>query len=40
MSEDGTVEGGLDEPDELEPEQGTLDLADPGDRRAAHASPS
>ncbi|MBB6628892.1 methylmalonyl-CoA mutase [Nocardioides sp. KIGAM211] len=32
MSEDGTVDGGLDEPDELEPEQGTLDLADPGDR--------
>ena len=26
------VEGGLDEPEELEPEQGTLDLADPGDR--------
>jgi len=26
------VEGGLDEPEELEPEQGTLDLSDPGDR--------
>ncbi|MFC4784247.1 methylmalonyl-CoA mutase family protein [Nocardioides sp. MAHUQ-72] len=28
------VEGGLDEPEELEPEQGTLDLADAGDRWA------
>jgi methylmalonyl-CoA mutase len=26
------VEGGLDEPEELEPEQGTLSLSDPGDR--------
>ena len=26
-----TVEGGLDEPQELEPEQGSLDLADPAD---------
>jgi methylmalonyl-CoA mutase len=26
-----TVEGGLDEPEELEPEQGSLDLASPGD---------
>ena len=26
------VEGGLDEPEELEPEQGTLDLSDAGDR--------
>ncbi|WP_395694121.1 methylmalonyl-CoA mutase family protein [Nocardioides sp.] len=29
---DGTVEGGLDEPGELEPAQGSLDLADPADR--------
>lgn len=29
---DETLEGGLDEPEELEPEQGSLDLADPGDR--------
>ena len=29
---DGTVEGGLDEPGELEPDQGSLDLADPQDR--------
>ncbi|MDN4173673.1 methylmalonyl-CoA mutase family protein [Nocardioides sp. SOB77] len=28
----GAVEGGLDEPTELEPEQGTLDLAGDGDR--------
>ncbi|NHC23314.1 methylmalonyl-CoA mutase [Nocardioides sp. IC4_145] len=28
----GAVEGGLDEPTELEPEQGTLDLAGEGDR--------
>lgn len=28
---DSTVEGGLDEPQELEPEQGSLALADPGD---------
>jgi methylmalonyl-CoA mutase len=27
----GTVDGGLDEPEELEPEQGSLDLADPDD---------
>lgn len=29
---DGTVEGGLDEPGELEPAPGSLDLADPEDR--------
>ncbi|MDN4162371.1 methylmalonyl-CoA mutase family protein [Nocardioides abyssi] len=29
---EGAVEGGLDEPTELEPEQGTLDLAGDGDR--------
>ena len=32
MTEHGTVEGGLDEPEELEPEQGSLGLADAGDR--------
>ncbi|MGH3362879.1 MAG: methylmalonyl-CoA mutase family protein [Nocardioides sp.] len=32
MTDQGTVEGGLDEPDELEPEQGSLDLADPDDQ--------
>ena len=32
MTEDRTVEGGLAEPEELEPEQGTLDLAAPEDR--------
>ncbi|MDO9458487.1 methylmalonyl-CoA mutase family protein [Nocardioides sp.] len=33
MTTEGTaVEGGLDEPTELEPEQGTLDLAQPDDR--------
>jgi methylmalonyl-CoA mutase len=32
MSVDGSVEGGLDEPAELEPEQGSLDLASPEDR--------
>ena len=31
MSVDGGVEGGLDEPAQLEPEQGSLDLADPED---------
>lgn len=31
MTERGTLEGGLDEPEELEPEQGSLDLADPAD---------
>ncbi|NPC99052.1 methylmalonyl-CoA mutase family protein [Nocardioides sp. zg-DK7169] len=32
MNPDTTVEGGLEEPTELEPEQGSLDLADPEDR--------
>ena len=32
MTEHGTVEGGLDEPDELEPAQGALELASPEDR--------
>ncbi len=32
MTDDRTVEGGLAEPEELEPEQGTLDLAAPEDR--------
>jgi len=32
MNPDTTVEGGLAEPTELEPEQGSLDLADPEDR--------
>src|SRR4051812_37569929 len=32
MTEDGTVDGGLAEPEELEPAQGSLDLASPGDR--------
>ena len=32
MTEEGMVEGGLDEPDELEPAQGSLDLASPEDR--------
>lgn len=32
MTEPGTVEGGLDEPEELEPAQGALDLASPEDR--------
>lgn len=32
MSVDGSVEGGLDEPTELEPEQGSLDLMSPEDR--------
>ncbi|WP_127479806.1 methylmalonyl-CoA mutase family protein [Nocardioides pantholopis] len=32
MNVDNSVEGGLDEPAELEPDQGTLDLADPEDR--------
>jgi methylmalonyl-CoA mutase len=31
MTDRGTVEGGLDEPTELEPEPGTLDLASPED---------
>ena len=31
MTDRGTLEGGLDEPEELEPEQGSLDLADPAD---------
>ncbi|MGB0099321.1 MAG: methylmalonyl-CoA mutase family protein [Nocardioides sp.] len=31
----GSVEGGLDEPEELEPAQGTLDLASPEDRWTA-----
>ena len=31
---DETVQGGLDEPEELEPEQGSLVLADPGDRHS------
>jgi methylmalonyl-CoA mutase len=31
MSDEGTIEGGLDEPDDLEPEQGTLRLAAPED---------
>jgi len=31
MSVDGSVEGGLEEPTELEPEQGSLDLASPED---------
>ena len=34
MTDQGTVEGGLDEPDELEPEQGSLDLADPADQHS------
>ena len=34
MTDPGTVEGGLDEPEELEPEQGSLDLADAGDRHS------
>ena len=34
MSVDGSVDGGLDEPTELEPEQGSLDLASPEDRYA------
>ena len=32
MTEERTVEGGLAEPEELEPDQGTLDLAAPEDR--------
>ncbi len=32
MTVDGSVEGGLDEPTELEPEQGTLRLASPDDQ--------
>jgi methylmalonyl-CoA mutase len=32
VTDDRTVEGGLAEPEELEPEQGTLDLAAPEDR--------
>lgn len=32
MTDQGTVEGGLDEPTELEPEQGTLELAGAEDR--------
>ncbi|GAB6983648.1 methylmalonyl-CoA mutase family protein [Nocardioides pyridinolyticus] len=32
MTDQGTVEGGLDEPRELEPDQGSLDLASPEDR--------
>ena len=32
MTEQETVEGGLDEPSRLEPEQGALDLAQPEDR--------
>ena len=32
MTDQGTVKGGLDEPDELEPEQGSLALADAEDR--------
>lgn len=32
MTDQGTVEGGLDEPEALEPEQGSLDLASPEDR--------
>ncbi|GAA1133753.1 methylmalonyl-CoA mutase family protein [Nocardioides aquiterrae] len=32
MTDHGTVEGGLDEPGELEPAQGSLDLASPEDR--------
>jgi len=31
MTDQGMVEGGLDEPGELEPAQGSLDLASPGD---------
>lgn len=31
---DATLDGGLDEPEELEPEQGSLDLADAGDRHS------
>ena len=34
MTDQGTVEGGLDEPEELEPEQGSLALADAGDRHS------
>jgi methylmalonyl-CoA mutase len=34
MTDQGTVEGGLDEPDELEPEQGSLALADADDRHS------
>ena len=34
MTDQGTVEGGLDEPDELEPEQGSLALADALDRHS------
>ena len=32
MSDEQTVEGGLAEPEELEPDQGSLDLAAPEDR--------
>ncbi len=32
MTSDASVEGGLDEPEELEPDQGTLSLADDADR--------
>src|SRR5687767_12094377 len=32
MTDEGMVEGGLDEPDELEPAQGSLRLASPEDR--------
>lgn len=35
MTTDGVVEGGLDEPTELEPDQGSLDLASPDDRYTA-----
>jgi methylmalonyl-CoA mutase len=35
MTDQGAVEGGLDEPDELEPEPGTLALADAADRWTA-----
>jgi methylmalonyl-CoA mutase len=34
MNVDGSVEGGLAEPTELEPEQGSLDLASPEDRHS------
>ena len=37
MTDDSAVEGGLDEPAELEPEQGSLRLAAPDDRHDAAA---
>ena len=34
MTDQGTVEGGLEEPEALEPDQGTLDLASPDDQHS------